>query len=210
MAPILTHQPKQYASLDDLEEDFRRQRSAVDDPLAKSELLTAEAEAKVAFKEQAAHGKLLEAWRRLAIQEYPLAAKFPQLVTGATEDEIMASAREAHEQLAQMTQGSVNAFDQFRDRVAETPGNPYGRPGVLGGGSTPGSPYVAPEQQKERWQRNFAQSFNEAPRDAYGQRVGISPRDVDRYASERFVDHIKDQIGMWAELTNSSYRGRRR
>jgi hypothetical protein len=38
-------------------------------------------------------------WLREAVQEYPLARSFPQLVTGATEDEIRESAKQVHEQL---------------------------------------------------------------------------------------------------------------
>ena len=202
-------QARQYSNLEDLEEDFRRQRAAIDDPVQRAELLTQEAEAKVRFKEQAAQGRLVEAWRKLAMQEYPLASKFPQLVGGATEEEIMQSAKEAHEQLASLTQHNADTFDQFRGQVMADQGNPYGRAGVLGGGASPGSQYVSPEQADERWERNFARSFNEAPRDAYGQRIGVSPRDVDRYASQRFVNHIKDRVAFWATMTNSSFQGRR-
>lgn len=204
-------QVKQYSSLEELAAEYRRLREQADDPIQKAELLAAEAEAKVVFNQQAAENRLIDAWKKLAMQDYPLAAKFPQLISGNTEEEIMESAKETHEQLASLTQGNTSTFDQFRDSVVNRDQqNPYGRAGVLGGGSQPGSQYTPPEQQTERWQRQFAQQFNDAPRDAYGQRVGISPRDVDRYAQQRFTDHIKDQVGFWAELTNSSYRGRRR
>jgi hypothetical protein len=38
-------------------------------------------------------------WLREAVQEYPLARSFPQLILGETEDEVRNSAKQVHEQL---------------------------------------------------------------------------------------------------------------
>src|SRR2546423_316894 len=67
----------------------------------------------------------------------------------------------------------------------------YGRSGTggMGPGSAMPSRPVTPEQAIERWQGQFAEEFNSAPRDRYGQRQGLNPHDVDRYASTRFTSH---------------------
>ena len=204
------NQPRRYDSLDQLEADFQRRIDAVDDPAEKADLRVEKANAQVQFRQQEAEVRELAAYKQLALTEFPIVKGFEDLVTGSNEAEIMDSARLVAERLSAVGQKDASAFEDFRDRVNDVRGNPYGAAGVRGGGSQPGSAYVSPDQADARWEQNFARQFNDAPRDAYGQRMGISPRDVDRYAQQRFTNHIRDQVGFWAELTNSSYRGRRR
>lgn len=201
------NQARRYSSLDELEDDFRRQIETVDDPVEKADLRVAKAEAQVAFKQQEAQSRELNAYKRLAMVEYPNAAKFPELVSGSNEQEIMQSAKEAHERLSSLADGTAgaSAFDQFRDNARDQ--NPYGRAGVIGGGATPGSSHVSPDMAEARWNHQFAQRFNDAPRDAYGTRLGINPADVNRYTTNRFVDHVRDRVSFWGRMTNSSYRG---
>lgn len=202
----MQNQSKRYSSMEELEGDFQRQIDSVDDIAEKTELRVAKANAQVEYKRQEAEGRMLDALKRLAMVEYPNAAKFPELISGSTEDEIRQSAKEVHERVTSLSDRTANAsvFDQVREDIG---GNPYGRAGVLGGGSAPGSAYVPPDMAEERWQQRWAAQFNDAPRDAYGTRVGINPRDVDRYAVGRAVAHLKDRIHFFGRLTNSSYRG---
>jgi hypothetical protein len=201
----MQQQPRRYSSMEELEADFQRQIDSVDDPVEKAELRVNKAEAQVAYRRQEAEGRMADAWKRLAMVEYPNAGKFPELITGNTEEEIRQSAKDVHERVTSLADRTAGAsvFDQVRSDV----GNPYGRPGVIGGGAAPGSAYVAPDMAEERWRNRFAQQFNEAQRNTYGERMGISPRDVDRYTTGRAVEHLKDRIHFFGRLTNSSYRG---
>lgn len=197
-----------YDTVEQLEQDFNRRIEAVDDPLDKAELRVQMADARIEFRNQEAHNRMVDAWKRLAVVEYPGAGKFPELITGNTEDEIKESARNAHERVTQLQahQTTPGAYDQVRERAQEL----YGRSGSggIGPGSGVPSPYVSPEKGDERWAQNFAQSFNDAPRDVYGQRMGLSPSDIDRYTRHRFVGHVSDRVRFWGQLTRSDGLGR--
>lgn len=205
----MQRQNQRYNSVEELEEDFRRRIDAVDDPVEKADLRVEKANAMVDFRQQVAMGRELDAYKRLAMVEYPNAAKFPELISGNTEEEIRQSAKDVHERVTSLSDrtADMSSFERFRQDAQQ---NPYGRPGVLGGGSNPGSSYTPPDMQEERWRQNFAQRFNDAPRDAYGTRIGIAPQDVDRYAVGRMVDHMKDQVAFWTGMTNSSMARARR
>lgn len=198
-------QQRKYQSVEEIERDFERRIQNEDDPLGKADLRVELAQAKIDFRGEEARGRLVEAWRRLAMSEYPLAAKFPQLITGETEEEIMQSAKAAAEGLAtlQNQTSTPDVLDQFQTQL-------YGR-GSGSGGNGPTTGAIAssgPDRNEERWAWKWAENFNDAPRDAYGQRMGISGRDADRFANYRFVTQLKDQMRMWGNLTRSDFRSR--
>jgi hypothetical protein len=199
---------RKYQSVQDIETDFERRIQNEDDPLAKADLRVELAQAKIDFRNEESQIKLVDTWRRLALVEYPAAGKFPELVTGNTEEQIMLSAKEAADRvnsLQTQAQGGGNAFDQVRDRAAELYGRGSGSGGI-GGGTNTMTGGVSPDRGEERWAQQFAEHFNDAPRDAYGMRLGVNPRDVTRYTNHRFVTQIKDRIGFWGRLTRSDFR----
>lgn len=66
-------------------------------------------------------------------------------------------------------------------------------------------------EERTRQEQRFADRFNSAPRDAYGQRLGISPAEVAQYASSRFSAHVRSEMQFWHDLSNrplSELRGR--
>lgn len=198
----MQQQIRRYQSLEELERDYEQKIAQVEDPVEKAEWRVKMAEAKVQHRQQEAQDRMIDAWKRLALVEYPQAAKFPELVRGETEDEIRQSAKEAHERVAALSDHSAGpaSFDDLRRHAQDL----YGRGGVVGG-STPAPPaYVPPDMAEERWAQNWAQRFNDAPRDIYGARQGLSPSDVDRYTRHRFTSHVKDRVRFWGQLTRSS------
>src|SRR5262245_20483821 len=106
---------------------------------------------------------------KLALHEHPEAAAFPELVTGNTEDEVMASAASAAERVRAMSgNGNNDPYQQARDL--------YGPGPSTGGASAPmGFSRQDPDRETIRRENAFAEKFNNAPLDPYGQRIGISP-----------------------------------
>ena len=195
----------QFETAEDIDREYGRRIEQERNPVRRSELQVEAARAKVQLELESKNKELIANWTELALYKFPEARKFPQLVTGATEQEILLSAEAAHKQVEELmrgTSGEQAAFDQARAA--------YG-PAPVGGGST-GVPsaYTPPNMANERWNMQFAQRFNEAPRDAYGQRQGISPADVTRYTNQRFVDHVKNALNMWAMMTRSDAWARNR
>ncbi len=199
----MQNQGRRYNSVEEIERDFEVRIGQTDDPLEKAELRVQMAEARIGLRNQEANDRMVDAWKRLALTEYPGAAKFPELIRGTTEDEIRASAREVAERVGALQAApTADSFDQLRQQATDL----YGRSGTGGNGVGAPAGYVSPDKAEERWAAGFAQKFNEAPRDMYGVRQGISPADVDRYARQRFVSQIQDRVAFWGQLTNSSYR----
>jgi hypothetical protein len=199
-------QQRRYNSVEEIERDFEGRINGVEDPLEKAELRVQMAEARIQYRNQEAQDRMVDAWKRLALVEYPGAGKFPELVRGANEEEIRQSAKEVHERVGSLQQQTAGA-DSF-DRLREQAGQLYGRSGSGGTGPGAGAPmaYTPPDRTEERWAMQFAERFNAAPRDAYGVRQGLSSAEVDRYARHRFVNHITDRVRFWSSLTNSSMR----
>lgn len=203
----MQNQQRRYNSVEEIERDFEARITGVDDPLEKAELRVQMAEARIAFRSQEANDRMIDAWKRLAIVEYPGAAKFSELVHGNTEEEIRASAKEVHERVGSLQQQATNtdSFDQLRTQATEL----YGRSGSGGTGPGASAPaaYTPPNRAEERWAMQFAEQFNNAPKDMYGTRQGLSASDVDRYARYRFVNHVQDRVRFWGRLTNGSFVG---
>lgn len=197
----------QFSSLEDIDGYYNGLVAREDDPVQKAELRVQAAQEKVRFRESEANGRMVDAWRRLAIVEFPNAGKFPELVRGGTEEELRASAKEVHERVSGMMKGAQGGDDGFRglqDRARDL----YGPSGGSGGGNAfaqnLGGSGTPPNMAEERWRQDFAQRFNNAQRDQYGQRLDMSPQEIDRYVRGRFTDHVSERVRFWGNLTRSS------
>ena len=193
---------QQFETAEDIDREYARRIELEPDAGRKADLRVEAAEAKIALKERADQQRMRNAWHKLALMEFPHAAKFPELVVGNTEEEMRESAKVAHERVQEMMRGvgtGDEAMDVMRQRAQDIygPGPSTGSAGAAPMGFTP------PNMAEERWNANFAQRFNDAPRDAYGQRIGISPADVARYTNNRFVGHVKNALRFWANMTRS-------
>ena len=137
---------------------------------------------------------------REALNEYPGARGLEHFLTGADADAIMEQARELHERAgAHDTESEPDLRTQAQQL--------YGRAGT--GGGALGVPVLStPERENERRMFKIAQEFNEAPRDAYGQRIGIRPSDIDFYTRERGIEHLRNQVLRWAVLSRSDLSAR--
>jgi len=198
---------RKYSTLEELERDFEQKLAGVDDPADKADIRVQMAEAKIDFRRAESEARMVDAWRRLALLENPAAAKFPELVVGASEEEIRNSAKEVATRVQSLAAREMgpSAFDQVREQANDL----YGRAGA--GGTGPGSQapttYVPAGRAEERWAQQFAERFNDAPKDMYGMRTGIQPAEVDRYVRARAIGHIQDRVRFWGQLTRSDYRG---
>lgn len=148
--------------------------------------------------------ELRAAWTNLALTTYPEAAQLRELVTGNSREEIMASAADVAERVKAIAGGTDDTFE--RARQAYGPGPTTGG----GFGSVP-SPFAGDrDAQRIRRENQFAEKFNNAPRDAYGQRLGISPAETTEYTSSRFVNHVRNALSYWATMTRSDAWARNR
>lgn len=134
---------------------------------------------------------------REAIAQYPGAAGMEDFLTGS-EDEILDKAQRLHERAR-----SRDDEPDARQRAVAL----YGRSGTggLGGGALP-PPGL--ELDNERWEQRFIENFNSAPRDVYGQRLGLPAGDVDRYTRQRLAGHVVEQVSKWAAVTRSDWGAR--
>jgi hypothetical protein len=193
----------QFETPEDIDREYQRRIEQAPNGAEAAKLRVEAAEAKLQLRQQAENLKLVDAWKKLALIEFPHAAKFPELVQGRTEDEILRAAEAAHKRVEEMMRQTGSGDPRF-DSVRQQAQDFYG-PGPSTGGST-GAPtgYTPPNMAEDRWNRQFAEQFNNAPRDMYGQRMGISPSDVTRFTNNRFITHVKDRIRFWGQMTRSS------
>src|SRR5262249_206911 len=93
---------QQFETFEDIDREYGRPIEPEPGSGRKAELRVEAAEAKMALKERADVQKMRNAWHKLALMEYPHAAKFPELVVGNTEEEMRDSAKAAHERVQEM------------------------------------------------------------------------------------------------------------
>ena len=197
----------QFETEADIEREYARLIDREADPLKRSELEVEAAKLKIQLAQQAQKRELVGNWKELALYKFPLARQLHELVTGNSQAEIEASAEAAHKRVDDMLKTAQGPDDQF-DRVRQQAQDYYGRAPV-GGGGTSNVATSSVDAQKRRAEAAFVDKFNNAPRDAFGQRMGISPQEINTYTSTRFVDHVKDRLNFWAMMTRSD-AGRRR
>jgi hypothetical protein len=198
----------QFETADDVDREYQRRIDSEPDRIRKAELKAEAAEAKVRLREAAADQRAVDAYRKAAFADFPEAKLFPQLVTGTTESEIMASAEAAHNRVVEL-RGGARGEDPYEDARRQAQ-EYYGRGPTTGGATGTPTGYVPPDMGKVRKELAFAEKFNNAPRDGYGQRMGISPQETAEYTNSRFIDHVKNAVNYWGMMTNSSYAARRR
>src|SRR5262245_33567124 len=99
------------------------------------------------------------------------------MITGSTRDEIYASAEAAARRVQEIVGGDRAADDVMRQRAQDI----YGPGPSTGSAGASGFPISMPAAHIAREEMRFVEKFNNADRDAYGMRLGISPEDIRRY-----------------------------
>ena len=200
----------QFDTPQDIDREYSRRIDQESDPIRKADLRIEAATLKSDMVAAQKNAQLVSKLKELALHRFPEAAAFPQLVTGSTEDEIMQSAEAAHNRVVEIRRGAsgVDPYEDARQQAQQF----YGRGSAVGGTASMGTPAASAttDMATLRAESAFAEKFNNAPRDAYGQRMGISPQETAQYTNSRFIDHVKNAVSYWAMMTNSSYAGRRR
>ena len=135
-----------FESIDAIEKHFGKLRKAASDDEEKvRSIALEEREAKADFREQSAIRRELAAVRKSALEGIP--EDFQEFVTGATPEEIDASAKKVKERIEKLTAGNAQ---QGAERL-------YGTPIGPGGGSPPPPRTTADEQ----WIADFQQRFSD-------------------------------------------------
>lgn len=76
-----------------------------------------------------------ETWRAKALDEFKLAAKFADQISGDTEEAVKASAKQLHESIQALIQEAVDAAKPQHEQAAARAA--YGTPAAGGGGKPP-------------------------------------------------------------------------
>jgi len=169
-----------YTSIEDIERDYgKRIKAAGDDAEAVRDLRTELSEAKADFREQQAQIRELAAAKRSALIEYPGAKDFEDLITGKTEDEIMAAAKAVHERAMKLKGSQAPAVDP-REAAREA----YGSPAAVGGGG--GTPPPAKKDPNDEFLAEFARKFNAGE--------ALTAKDYDRYERLRGGRRLAEAI----------------
>jgi len=127
----------------------------------KPALQLAQAEAIASFSDARAAAAERKVWLKDALDEFPAAKDFPELVTGDTEEAIKASAKATAERVGKLTAGNSNPE---ADRI-------YGDP-IRPGGGTPPPPR---QTDDEKFVKDFETRYND-PAGSY------SKAEAERYA----------------------------
>lgn len=127
-----------------IEKQFGERMAAETDAGRQTQLAFEREQAKNAVWTRYAEAQKVAAWKAEALTQFPRA--FPGAVSGATKDEVLASAKAAHEFAeAQIQQDSA---ERQRKLEEDAKMRMYGRPGAGGGQSSPGDP-VHPSAEKQ-------------------------------------------------------------
>lgn len=134
-----------YASLADIDKEFKSKIAAASDeelPAIKLEL----AEAKLGFMEQRDQARSLDDARRQAIEKYPKAKEFADMIQGDSAEAIEAKAKLIQDRLDAIMPAVPPTTDPTPPPPAQDPALlQYGQPGVGGAGVPP----VQADRQKE-------------------------------------------------------------
>src|SRR5487761_848473 len=112
----------------------------------KPALQLAQAEAIATFSDQRAAAAERKVWLKEALEEFPAAKDFPELVTGDTEEAIKASAKATAERVAKLTTNVPTPADKL-----------YGEP-IRPGGGTPPPPR---ETDDAKFVKDFEVRYND-------------------------------------------------
>lgn len=137
-----------YESLSDIDKAFKRRLAEAADaevPAIEREL----ADAKVEFLSGQLQARELQDARRAALDKFPHAKEWEDMITGATAAEIEASAQKIHERMEKFQpQGEPQQQAPQTPQAPRTPDpatQAYGQPGVGGAGA----PSPGPDREKE-------------------------------------------------------------
>jgi len=137
----------------------------------KPALQLAQAEAIANFADARATAAERKVWLREALDEFPAAKDFPELVTGTTAEEIKASAKATADRVAKLTAGNAEA-----DRL-------YGEP-IRPGGGTPPPPR---QTDDEKFINDFQRRWNEKNANGGG---GVTQSEINRYVQLLAGTHV--------------------
>jgi hypothetical protein len=131
----------------------------------KPALQLAQAEAIAEFADKRAAAAERKGWLRDALEEFPAAKDFPELVTGDTEEAIKASAKATAERVSKLTANVQTPADKLYG--LDEPIRP--------GGGTPPAPRQSDDEKfiadfQQRWNNNGANSGE-----------GVTKVEIDRY-----------------------------
>lgn len=212
-----------YTTIDEIEKDFNAKIAATEDATEKAELRAQKAEARAEFRITAMENKAREdaeareaqvrerersAWTREALVEYPLAAQFPELVRGNSEEEIKASAKATHERINRFAEETKTAAlatasppppattQNANEPVIRQAQQAYGAVTGAGGGQPPDN---SPESEKIL--QNYVEKYNYGQRGKFfGERVDVSPSQTDEYVRLRGGPHLLEQLRRVAQI----------
>lgn len=143
----------------------------------KPALQLAQAEAIANFADARAAAAERKGWLRDALEEFPAAKDFPELITGDTEEAIKASAKATADRVAKLTAGAPN------DAAEKL----YGEP-IRPGGGTPPPPR---ENDNDKFIHDFEARWNE--KGANGGK-GVTKQEIDRYVQMRAGANISAHL----------------
>jgi hypothetical protein len=154
---------EQFESVEAIRKSFGKQIKDAEDA-DKPALQLAQAEAIAEFADKRAAAAERKGWLRDALDEFPAAKDFPELITGSTEEEIKASAKATSERVAKLTAGNANPE---ADKL-------YGEP-IRPGGGTPPPPRQSDDEKfigdfQKRWNENGANGG-----------AGVTKVEIDKY-----------------------------
>jgi hypothetical protein len=152
-----------FESVEAIKKHFGKQIKDAEDA-EKPALQLAQAEAIAEFADKRAAAAERKGWLRDALDEFPAAKDFPELVTGDTEEAIKASAKATAERVTKLTANTPTEADKL-----------YGNEPIRPGGGTPPAPR---QSDDEKFINDFQQRWND--KGANGG-AGVTKVEIDRY-----------------------------
>lgn len=187
----------EFSNLDDIDRHYARAiREAGEDEQMVRTLQIEQREAQADFKLRAADARQLQVERDAIISRYRIDPELTTLVpTNGTLEQIEAAAK----LIAAKTVPPPVAQDTLRRDAAAAYGNP-----VAGGQA---DPVNAPDG----WERmtQFAEKFNNAPTNQYGQKEGLTQGEINEYVGRRGAEELHRRLKPIAEMQYGRDMGRR-
>jgi hypothetical protein len=184
----------QFDSVEDLDVYFKKQKAKAPDEDAERAVDSARLEARAEFFEFRATRASLEVAKRDALDKYPLAKEFADMVNGRTPEEITNAAKTVHERLevklqtTEKAEADRKAAEEATKAAAKAS---YGTPAAAGGGQP------APNRNS---QEEMEAEVHKRLSDGRGLQDSGSKLLVARWQSGRVADAVN------AAITNPSYR----
>jgi hypothetical protein len=168
----------EYESLDEIERAFNKLIKVAqqeDDNDRVAELRTELRERKADFREQQIREREIEAIKRLALAQFPVPKEYQDLVVGATEEQIMARAKDLSTRFQPPAPPPPSPQEQARAA--------YGTPAAVGGGQ----PAQSPRDPNTEFLENYARKYNNGEQ--------LTMRETERFERLRGGRRIAEAIG---------------